>query len=89
MALGAQSSDVLRLFIRQGMTRVLLGLGLGLAGAFALTRVMSSLLFVVSANDPITFAFVASLLSLIALMACYFPARRASKVDPLIALRHE
>jgi len=89
MALGAQSSDVLRLFIRQGMTRVLLGVGLGLAGAFALTRVMSSLLFVVSANDPITFAFVASLLSLIALMACYFPARRASKVDPLIALRHE
>jgi putative ABC transport system permease protein len=89
MALGAQSSDVLRLFIKQGMTLVLLGVGLGLFGAFALTRVMTSLLFAVGAKDPLTFAAVAVLLSLIALLACYIPARRAARVDPLIALRHE
>ena len=89
MALGAQSSDVLGLFIRQGMTLVLLGVGLGLFGAFALTRVMTGLLFAVGAKDPVTFAAVAVLLSLIALLACYIPARRAARVDPLIALRHE
>ena len=89
MALGAQSSDVLRLFIKEGMSQVLFGVGLGLIGAFALTRSMNSLLFGISANDPITFACVAMLLSLIALMACFLPARRASRVDPLIALRHE
>jgi putative ABC transport system permease protein len=89
MALGAQSKDVLRLFIRQGMALVLFGVGLGLLGAFALTRVMTSLLFGVSANDPLTFAGVALLLSLIALLACYLPARRAVRIDPLVALRHE
>jgi predicted permease len=89
MALGAQPGDVLRLFIRQGMGLVLLGVGIGLFGAFALTRVMSSLLFGVSENDPMTFACVALLLSSIALLSCYFPARRAAKVDPLVALRHE
>ena len=89
MALGAQRVDVLRLFIKQGMVRVLIGVGLGLFGAFALTRVMTSMLFGVSANDPTTFAVVASLLCLIAVMACYFPARRAARVDPLVALRHE
>ena len=89
MALGAQSADVLRLFIKQGMTLVTLGVGLGLFGAFALTRVMSSLLFAVGPKDPLTFAAVAVLLSLIALLACWIPARRAARVDPLIALRHE
>jgi putative ABC transport system permease protein len=89
MALGAQSADVVRLFIRQGMTLVALGVALGLLGAFALTRVMVGLLFGVGVNDPLTFAGVALLLSLIALAACYLPARRAAHVDPLVALRHE
>src|SRR5262245_578635 len=89
MALGAQSSDVLRLFIKQGMTMVTFGVALGLIGAFSLTRVMRSLLFDVSANDPLTFACVALLLSLIALLACYLPARRAARIDPLAALRRE
>jgi putative ABC transport system permease protein len=89
MALGAQTADVLRLFIKQGMTVVLLGVGLGSLGAFALTRVMSGLLFGVGATDPLTFASVALLLSLIALLACYLPARRAARIDPLLALRHE
>jgi len=89
MALGAQRSDVVRLFIKQGMALVLFGVGLGLLGAFALTRVMTSLLFGVSANDPLTFAGVALLLSAIAMLACYLPARRAARTDPLVALRHE
>jgi ABC-type antimicrobial peptide transport system permease subunit len=89
MALGAQRADVLGLFLKQGMGLVLLGLGLGLFGAFALSRVMTSLLFGVSAGDPMTFAGVSLLLSLIALLACYFPARRAARIDPLVALRHE
>jgi len=89
MALGAQSSDVLRLFIKQGMAMVTLGVALGLIGAFALTRVMKSLLFDVSAIDPLTFACVALLLSLVALAACYLPARRASRIDPLASLRRE
>jgi len=89
MALGAQSGDVVRLFVKQGMALVLLGVGLGLLGAFALTRVMATLLFGVSANDPLTFGGVALLLSLIALLACYLPARRAAKVDPLAALHHD
>jgi putative ABC transport system permease protein len=89
MALGAQSADVLRLFIKQGMALVLLGVGVGLLGAFALTRVMTSLLFGVSANDALTFAGVALLLSLIALLACYLPARRAARIDPMTAVRYE
>jgi len=89
MALGAQSADVLRLFIKQGMALVMLGVALGSLGAFALTRVMKSLLFDVSANDPLTFACVALLLSLIALAACYLPARRVARTDPLASLRHE
>jgi len=89
MALGAQRSDVARLFIKQGMKLVVLGVALGLFGAFALTRVMTGLLFNVGANDPLTFACVALSLSLIALAACYLPARRATRIDPLAALRHE
>jgi putative ABC transport system permease protein len=89
MALGAQSADVLRLFIKQGMAMVALGVGLGIFGAFALMRVMKSLLFDVSANDPLTFACVAVLLSLVALAACYLPARRAARIDPLASLRRE
>ncbi len=86
---GAQSADVVRLFIRQGMTLVVLGVALGALGAFALTRVMKSLLFDVSATDPLTFAGVALLRPGVALLACWLPARRATKVDPFIALRHE
>jgi putative ABC transport system permease protein len=89
MALGAQSADVVRLFIKQGMAIVIFGVALGLIGAFALTRVMRSLLFDVSASDPLTFACVALLLSLVALAACYLPARRAARIDPLASLRRE
>jgi ABC-type antimicrobial peptide transport system permease subunit len=89
MALGAQRLDVLTLVVRQGVTLVVVGVALGLAGAIALTRVMSSLLFGVTAKDPLTFVAVAALLTLIAFVACYLPARRATKVDPLVALRYE
>jgi putative ABC transport system permease protein len=89
MALGAQARDVLALILRQGMRPVLLGVVIGLAGALALTRLMKSLLFEVSATDPLTFAAIALLLAAIALLACWIPARRATKVDPMIALRVE
>ncbi len=89
MALGAQRSDVLRLVIRQGIAQVILGVTLGLAGALALTRVMANLLFGVGANDPLTYAGVALSLTCVALLACWIPARRATKVDPMIALKHE
>jgi ABC-type antimicrobial peptide transport system permease subunit len=89
MALGARAADVLRLFIRQGMALVVIGVAMGLAGAFALTRLVSSFLFDVSPTDPATFAGVALLLALIALFACWLPARRAAKVDPIRALHHE
>jgi putative ABC transport system permease protein len=89
MALGAQRRNVLGLVIRQGMKHALIGVGVGVAGAWALTRVLSSLLFNVSATDPLTFIGVSTLLALVALLACYVPARRAAKVDPLTAVRHD
>src|ERR1043166_1631629 len=89
MALGARPWDVLKLVVRQGMALVIVGVVLGLLGSYALTRVMSTLLFGVTARDPITFVAVAGLLTLVAFVACYIPARRATKVDPLVALRYE
>ena len=87
MALGASQKGVLFLILKQGLVLTLVGIGIGLAGAFALTRVMSSLLFGVAATDPATFSAIAVLLTAVSLLACYLPARRATRVDPLIALR--
>jgi putative ABC transport system permease protein len=89
MALGAKSSDVLKMVLGQGTKLAAAGVGIGLVGAFILTRVMSTLLFEVSATDPATFAAVVALLALVTLLACYLPARRATRVDPMIALRRE
>ena len=89
MALGAQSRDVLVMIVKQGSVLILLGLAIGLVGAFALTRVISSLLFGVTAKDPFTFVAVSVLLAIVALLACYIPALRATKVDPMDALRCE
>jgi len=89
LALGAQAADVFKLMIGEGMRLAFIGVVLGLAFSFALTRLMKSLLYEVGASDPLTFAGVALLLASVALLACCVPARRATKVDPLVALRYE
>ena len=89
MALGAQKLDVLQLILGQGARLVVIGIALGVCGALALTRVMASQLFMISSTDPLTFAAVAGVLASVALAACYIPARRAAKVDPMVALRYE
>jgi putative ABC transport system permease protein len=89
VALGAQSRDLFQMVLGRGLRLTLIGIILGVAGAFGLTRLMSNLLFGVSATDPLTFMGVAVLLVIVALLASYIPARRATKVDPLVALRYE
>jgi putative ABC transport system permease protein len=89
MAMGASPGHVLNMIVGQGMMLTAVGTSIGLAGAFALTRLMSGLLFGVSATDPLTFVMLTLLLAIVALLACYMPARRATRVDPLVALRYE
>jgi len=89
MALGAQARDVLKLVVKRGMTLAVIGVVLGLTGAFAVTRLMTTLLFGVRPTDVATFAIVSMGLIVVALFACFLPARRATKVDPLVALRYE
>jgi ABC-type antimicrobial peptide transport system permease subunit len=89
IALGAQRSDVMRLVLQNGMALLVLGLGIGLAGAFALSRFLQSLLFEVKSTDIMTFASVPFLLAAVAFLACYLPARRATIVDPVVALRND
>ena len=89
MALGARGGDVVRLVMTHGLKLAVAGVGLGLAGAVAMTRLMRTLLYEVSATDPLTYVQVALILIIAAVVACYIPARRATKVDPMIALRYE
>jgi len=89
MALGAQRRDVLRMVMKQGARLALIGVAIGVVAALALTRFVSSMLFSVSASDPIVFVSVPVLLMVVTLVACYIPAMRAMKVDPMIALRYE
>jgi putative ABC transport system permease protein len=89
MALGAQAADVLRLMLRQGLRLVITGVALGLLISAVATRVLSAALYGISPTDPLTFGVITLLLGVVALLACWIPARRATKVDPLIALRYE
>jgi putative ABC transport system permease protein len=89
MALGAKHGDVLRMILGQGTRLVLMGEAIGVVGALALARSIASLLYGVSATDPLTFVFVATALAMVALTACYIPARRAAKIEPMVALRYE
>jgi predicted lysophospholipase L1 biosynthesis ABC-type transport system permease subunit len=89
LALGAQQGDVLQMVLKHGATMTLAGVAIGIGASLALTGLMASLLFGVSAHDPVTFAVVATLLIFVGLLACYIPARRATRVDPMVALRYE
>jgi putative ABC transport system permease protein len=89
VALGAQRSDILRMALGEGMLLVAIGLGVGLIGAAIVTRFLRSMLYSVTATDPLTFASIALLLAAVALLACFIPAQRATQVDPLVALRED
>jgi ABC-type antimicrobial peptide transport system permease subunit len=89
MALGAKRRDVLKMVVGQGLRLSLMGLGIGIAGALGLTRFLTSLLYSVKPTDAVTFIAVSLILTVVALAACYIPARRATKVDPMVALRYE
>jgi putative ABC transport system permease protein len=89
IALGAQPKNILKMILRRGLVLTLSGIAFGVAGSFALTRVISSSLFGVSPTDPITFVLVSLILISVAMIACYIPARRATKTDPMVALRYE
>nr|OLE36221.1 MAG: hypothetical protein AUI36_27085 [Cyanobacteria bacterium 13_1_40CM_2_61_4] len=89
LALGASKSHVMALMLRQGLALTLIGIAVGMAGALGLTRLIANMLFGVKPTDPVTFALVGVLLAVVSLAACYFPARRATRVDPIRALKYE